>query len=404
MDPGDEWTPGCERRAKSTRRVGGGRKTRQPENPVKYNDNRGRVSGGVAARPTATSYARRQRVSDDDEDGDDGDTQDLRDPEICCATEISTAASSSASRSCVCTSTATTSTSGSPSGDTDLHEMLAMRNLPQMTSRREVEAEFDKIASFLVNYCTVMINHVPHRFAELEFYLNGPTHQDTFTHGDQMQRTCANWYFHRVGGKYKGGTFKGMDLTFGPESAYGGILIRGLYDMVNNTLLDGPCVCVDHILKLNSCPSIEAFVTKEGTTVAFVDIGQPKAQRGLYIESHPNLASRDIQPLKTPRVGLTLKNYSPHREEFIMQLYRYVAEPAATRKGKYHMCAALHARGTAQDEVCRITRATPSTAQLAAQLFDKGASCPTTQFRRFLDVILSDEAVCELYGICSKFE
>ncbi len=41
---------------------------------------------------------------------------------------------------------------------------------------------------------------------------------DPFSHCDAMQQTCAQWYFHKTGGKYRGGTYKGLDVTFGIEN------------------------------------------------------------------------------------------------------------------------------------------------------------------------------------------
>jgi len=38
---------------------------------------------------------------------------------------------------------------------------------------------------------------------------------DPFTHKDPLQQTCGQWYFHKIGAQYKGGTYKGLDLTFG---------------------------------------------------------------------------------------------------------------------------------------------------------------------------------------------
>lgn len=39
-------------------------------------------------------------------------------------------------------------------------------------------------------------------------------------------RSCRR-YFHRTGGTYRAGTFKGLDITIGTdEKNYGGILIR----------------------------------------------------------------------------------------------------------------------------------------------------------------------------------
>lgn len=90
-----------------------------------------------------------------------------------------------------------------------------------------------------------------HRIAELEFYYNTAVFPDPYPHGDELQRTAGQWcgarqfhpspliatcgnrsvhfcrYFHRTGGTYRSGTFKGLDITIGTdEKNYGGILIR----------------------------------------------------------------------------------------------------------------------------------------------------------------------------------
>ena len=57
---------------------------------------------------------------------------------------------------------------------------------------------------------------------EIEFYLHGDDHPDPFVHRDPMQRSFGRWYFHRVGENYRGGTFKGLDITFGSDGYYGG--------------------------------------------------------------------------------------------------------------------------------------------------------------------------------------
>jgi len=96
------------------------------------------------------------------------------------------------------------------------------------------ESTFSDIANNLLNKAILVINGKHHRFVEIEFYYkNGANHDDTFTHGDEIQRTSGKWYFHRMGNGYKGGSYKGIDLTFGgqgPEGSkvYGGILIRAI--------------------------------------------------------------------------------------------------------------------------------------------------------------------------------
>ena len=68
------------------------------------------------------------------------------------------------------------------------------------------------------------------RICEVEFYLNCEGHIDTFTHGDTLQKQNCKWYFHKMNGAYKSGTYKGLDLSFGkPDiNAIGGILIRAI--------------------------------------------------------------------------------------------------------------------------------------------------------------------------------
>lgn len=93
-----------------------------------------------------------------------------------------------------------------------------------------------------------------YRICEIEFYLNDDKyHKDTFTHGDPIQATNGKWYMHRMTAKnpmsFKGGTYKGMDLTFGkPGQIYGGILIRSIMNIKTRTHIEGPCNCLDAIL------------------------------------------------------------------------------------------------------------------------------------------------------------
>ncbi len=102
------------------------------------------------------------------------------------------------------------------------------------------------------------------RVCEIEFYLNCEGHKDTFTHGDPLQHKNSQWYFHKMGGNYKSGTYKGLDLTFGtPDRSVGGILIRSLMpvsvekdgDVIKvsggskDSFIEGPCNSVNRILQ-----------------------------------------------------------------------------------------------------------------------------------------------------------
>src|SRR4051812_18481064 len=80
---------------------------------------------------------------------------------------------------------------------------------------------FDALAARLLTGTRFLVGREPHRFTEVEVYYHGPGHLDPFTHRDAIQRGSGTWYFHRTAGVLRGGSFKGLDLTFGGEAAFG---------------------------------------------------------------------------------------------------------------------------------------------------------------------------------------
>lgn len=70
------------------------------------------------------------------------------------------------------------------------------------------------------------------RITEIEFYFHNNSHLDPFVHINEQQKRNETWYFHRAGksinNKYKGGTYKGLDIIFGNDHTYGGMLIRSM--------------------------------------------------------------------------------------------------------------------------------------------------------------------------------
>src|SRR5579859_507484 len=109
------------------------------------------------------------------------------------------------------------------------------------------DAWFTQITNRLLNGAHILVNNEPHRLVEIEVYYHGEAHPDPFTHRDPLQKENGRWYFHRTRGTYRGGSFKGIDLTFGDGKAFGGVLIRSI-ETASGTLIDGPSLCVDHLL------------------------------------------------------------------------------------------------------------------------------------------------------------
>jgi len=82
----------------------------------------------------------------------------------------------------------------------------------------EFDAYFDRISHLLFNSITMVVNNKhKYRLAEIEYYLKGGKHEDTFAHCSPDQAGFEEWYFHKQKGTYKGGTYKGLDLTFGAK-------------------------------------------------------------------------------------------------------------------------------------------------------------------------------------------
>lgn len=98
---------------------------------------------------------------------------------------------------------------------------------------KDIETQFGHIADRLMNEVAVVVDETRFRLTEIEFYLFHPDkHPDPFVHCNERQKTSMQWYFHESG--------YGVDLTFGCDEYYGGILIRGLRNIQSGEPYSGP--------------------------------------------------------------------------------------------------------------------------------------------------------------------
>lgn len=92
------------------------------------------------------------------------------------------------------------------------------------------------------------------QITEVEHYLYDEKHPDVHTHCNPDQKTSNCFYFHRMTNKlprsYKGGTFACMDLTFGNEDKYYGVLIRGIKNHKTKEIFTGPNNCLKEIFRI----------------------------------------------------------------------------------------------------------------------------------------------------------
>lgn len=271
----------------------------------------------------------------------------------------------------------------------------ALRRLSPSAGTQEAAygAAFRQIAELLINRTTLHVAGHRYRCTELEMYFHGFQHVDPFTHGDAIQKQLGAWYFHRSGTRYRSGTYKGLDIAFGNSEAFGGILIRGIADLVaSGALIDGPCKVVDHILTVTASPSIEALVSRFDATIEDCTGRSP-----LHVELDAG-SSRAQLIYATPRIGLTLKKEnSSARRRFIARHYRFLSEPARIRKGKPHLITSLHQQGYPPTAIATLTDTRLSVLQGYLEAFQAGPATSLEDLRR--DLTASE--TCKLLGACA---
>jgi hypothetical protein len=248
---------------------------------------------------------------------------------------------------------------------------------------------FDRIAERLLNGTRLWVGTEPHRFTEIEFYYYGDQHLDVFAHRDPVQKATGRWYFHRTRGVYRGGSFKGVDLTFGGADAYGGVLIRGI-EAEGGPQVDGPSLTVDRMLARTEAPDVASLDTAIDGRLGW-DGDSPLRIEMTEMQERPLL--------RTARVGLTLKRLKqaegPMR--YIMRPYRYLSEPRRIAKGKIHMVLALHAQGKGAGEITEACGCPRGTVQRYVEDFEAGRQ--EADFGPFWGIDLGPRDLCKLHGV-----
>jgi len=261
----------------------------------------------------------------------------------------------------------------------------------------EYEDRMKQIAEFLLNEVVLMVNGKKHRFNELEFYITCKTHNDPFTHGDETQRTTANWYFHRSGNTYRSGTYKGLDLSIGKnDKEFGGILIRSIEDVENGKIICGPCKSVDHMLEVCKAPTIKDLVDSQMKK----DLSVDNTKGPIYVMIDNSIPKREI--FRSPRVGLNMKKAN-HAAELQMQycfkLYRFITLPKKIPKGKAHMAVALYQTGKKPGEIVGLIGGTLPSIENFTKAYDAGKNM---KGESFVNKKLEDTDVCSAFAALIK--
>lgn len=180
-------------------------------------------------------------------------------------------------------------------------------------------------AKWLFFQNTFIINGKKCRIVEVEFYQT----PDPFIHGDLDQLEIGRFYFHRQPtkdgsqGSYKGGTYKGLDITIGQKdrNICGGALIRSILTPVG--VIEGPCNVVNFILKETGHDDISSLIDnifKIGKVLP-VNINTEGACLRLVTDKY-----EESRIYNAPRVGLTLKRETQNMGMYcrhLMKEYRF---------------------------------------------------------------------------------
>src|SRR5262245_4288513 len=169
---------------------------------------------------------------------------------------------------------------------------------PNLDAPGVAEIWFHDVATCLLGPCRLRAAGSVVRLVEIEFYYDSQEHPDPFTHRHAEQATSARWYFHRIGESYRGGSFKGIDLTFGNSSAHGGILIRSL-ETPEGRLVVGPSLCVDYLLTATGSSSVAALASAIGGRPATDPVSPLQLIDGSY-------GQVEVTLFRSARVGLSL--------------------------------------------------------------------------------------------------
>ncbi|KAG8988937.1 hypothetical protein FRB94_000320 [Tulasnella sp. JGI-2019a] len=280
--------------------------------------------------------------------------------------------SASLSGSTTATATATTTTT-----NTDLLPLLDLSDVKSP----EILSALQRISEVLVHHSRLQLTAggvvTRYQILEAEFYLKDPErHWDPFTHGEDEQEVPGCWYFHRAPRRthslatdapgprkpptgYRGGTRKGLDLTFGGSLATrdggeefatdkqpvrGGILLRSLQRESDGKVISGPSLLVDEIITRSGASDLKDLVDSKwlGESSAFpVSASSAKTRAtSLFVAPHtPSQVGVLPELFTSPRIGLDLSNPSDSaaRLEMVDKPYRFLIRPhLLTANGRAH--------------------------------------------------------------------
>jgi hypothetical protein len=247
---------------------------------------------------------------------------------------------------------------------------------------------FQRIAEALLQRTVLDVAGDAHELCEIEFYFHGEGHPDPFTHGQALQRSSGRWYFHKSGESYRGGTYKGLDITFGPPDAFGGILLRSL-STSEGQLINGSSLCVEHLLARTGHPDVASLAAAIG------ERNVTARESPLRLRAVPERAQTIYY---TSRVGLTLKRVTEHPEmpDYLVRRYRALTQPRRIEKGRVQLILALHQAGESADAIAALTGTPQRTVARYVADYESGRALESVESLHGRSLNATD--LCRLHG------
>jgi hypothetical protein len=188
------------------------------------------------------------------------------------------------------------------------------------TDSQNINDDFKRIATELMNDWVLKIENSMYRIIEIEFYFKSKSHNDDYAHAHELQKKPDCWYFHA----------SGVDITFGNDEAYGGILIRGIFNLGSLKYTYGPINVVTELF--SNLQSVYNHSYSFGLIAA------------------PENIIKFENPISAPRVGLN-KNKNPEMRD---KLYRYLVMPKEQHAEKTNIETAMKKQNYPEDEIKNI--------------------------------------------------
>ena len=235
---------------------------------------------------------------------------------------------------------------------------------------------------------------------EIEFYFTCENMNDPFTHGDETQQTCGNFYFHRTNGRLRTGNYKGVDISIGNSSSeYGGILVRSIEQLgFNPKVVCGPSKVVDHILHTCEMKEVQSLVDK----MTDLSVKKGEEEKLMYLSPASEVQVEQLHQFRvfsSARVGLFMTKTEAEismQEDFVFEEFRFFVNPKSLWKGKHLMAISLHLQGKSLMEIESLLGAKLASVKKHLHHFEEGKKIKVKHFHgRRLE---GEELICKCYG------